>query len=145
MKTLSFLIVIFFLFTGCKEKNIPVIQPVVKPETIIVKVPETTVPLMRATYITSVIYPETYNLGADTFTIVKSDKVISVTIEVPTGATDSVWIMGIINTLHGHSTSPVFIEPGNNLSIFDNDETRIDSLTIMVTDTAKLYQIRAKQ
>jgi hypothetical protein len=87
----------------------------------------------------------TCNLEAnDTLRITKTDKIVAITVSVPASATDSVHVSGDTQGYLGRVPAPIVFGPGESFSVGYDDQVRINKLTIIVKDKARIILIPAK-
>jgi len=90
--------------------------------------------------------PITYSLSTnDTMQIFRANDIAGVTVFVPSGATDSVWVKGGTATLDGHASGYIKLPPGDFIGFGYNDEIRLDSVTIIVKNKATVITTPLKK
>jgi hypothetical protein len=80
-------------------------------------------------------------ISADTITIDKADNIVGVSVSVPAGATDSSFITGDTITIDGVLATHYPVAPGEAVNIGYDDLIRVNSLTIIAADKARLILV----
>ena len=80
-----------------------------------------------------------YKLIFDTINILPSDNVYKVSIYVDDASTDSCTVTGKISTLDDIAASTIPIAPGQNYTVGNAWNRRLDSLTIISRDGCKAF------
>lgn len=122
-----------------KDFNPIVIEQIMPEQKDPVPVPVVPVVKQRAMFEIATYEPRFFNLAAgDTVNIYKSDLVSGVTVFVPDGSSDSVWVSGRACTIAGMTSDTVKVAPGYSMEIGYNPQVRIDSLVIVAKDDAQI-------
>jgi hypothetical protein len=89
---------------------------------------------------------QTFALTAnDTMRIYADDRIAGITVLVPAGATDSVWVIGEHATLDGNTYGYVKIAPGKEIGFGYDDKLKLDSLMIIVKNKAYIITTPMKR